>query len=210
MNRLFVLPAMGAAACLWLGYLTATGPTMIGARADTPAEPPPILKAIQDARPALPETGNTTGSATIVEFFDYRCPYCEAMQPRLQKLLAEDKRIHLIFADWPVFGGVSIYAARVAIASNWQGRYLPVHDALFTLGKGMTEASVRTAAQGAGIDLTRLDADLTGRAAEIDGILSRTNQEAHALGFEGTPGFIIGNAVVPGALSSDDIKAFLK
>jgi protein-disulfide isomerase len=70
---------------------------------------------------------------TVVEFFDYRCPCCRIMEPRLHELLTEDPSVRLVLKDWPIFGGMSVYAAQVAIAAGWQGKYAPVHDALFTL-----------------------------------------------------------------------------
>jgi protein-disulfide isomerase len=78
---------------------------------------------------AVSVLGNPRGAVTVVEFFDYRCPYCRIMEPRLHELLTQDKSVRLVLKDWPIFGGVSVYAAQVAIAAGWQGKYAPVHDA---------------------------------------------------------------------------------
>lgn len=159
--------------------------------------------------PAVPVAGNPKGKVTIVEFFDYRCSYCRAMQPLLRDALKQHRQVRLVFKDWPIFGGVSVSAARVALAANWQGKYLPVHNALFKLPLGMTDDNVRAAAQDAGLDMKKLDQDLTGRAAEIDAILARNDKEAQALKLQGTPGFVVGNTLVPGALSKPELETLI-
>lgn len=152
-----------------------------------------------------PVAGNPLGSVTIVEFFDYRCPYCRVMQQRLQALLAQDKSVRVVLKDWPIFGGISVYAAEVAIASGWQGKYLPVHDALFTLPRQMDQAAIRHAAEQAGVDMAQLDRDLAQREGEIRQALGKTDSEARMLEFQGTPAFVIGHHLIPGAVSLDDL-----
>lgn len=156
--------------------------------------------------PASPVAGNPKGKVTIVEFFDYRCPYCRMMEPILNDILKHNKQVRLIMKDWPIFGGISVYAAQVAIASGWQGKYLAAHDALFALPRTMDRASIRDAVQKAGVDLKQLDRDLSQRASDINAILARNNEEAQALHLQGTPGFVIGKIVVPGALTEDQLQ----
>jgi protein-disulfide isomerase len=155
--------------------------------------------------PDSPVLGNPNGSVTVVEFSDYRCPFCKLMESRLQTLLAQDPSVRLVEKDWPVFGGISVYAAEVAIASHWQGKYQAVHTALFALKGDMNEAAVRSAAQGAGVDLARLDHDLSARKDDIDRILNKIHDEALLLRLKGTPGFVIGSFVIPGALTDADL-----
>lgn len=150
--------------------------------------------------PNAPVAGNPLGSVTVSEFFDYRCPYCRMMQPTLATLVAKDKRVRLVAKEWPIFGGSSVIAARVALAAQWQGKYAAVHDALFKLPRTMDEASIRKAAVSAGVDMTRLDRDLTSRGNEIDAELATVDREARSLGFQGTPGFVIGTSIAPGAI----------
>lgn len=174
----------------------------------------------QDATPSQLETelfhddnspvaGNPYGTVTLVEFFDYRCPYCRAMHPQLQKLVAQDKSVRLVLKDWPIFGGASVYAAQVAIASGWQGKYLAVHDALFALPREMDRAAIRRAAEQAGVDMAQLDRDLSERAVEIRRTLGKTNREAQMLELQGTPAFVIGHHVIPGAISQDDLEKLI-
>ena len=155
--------------------------------------------------PEFPVLGNKLGTLSIAEFFDYRCPYCHQMEPRLRRLLAADQGIRLVAKEWPVFGGPSVTAARVALAANWQGRFAAVHEALFQAPAPLDEAKIRAAAQGAGVDMARLDRDLSHRSADLDRILARVAAEAAALKLEGTPGFVVGMYLVPGALSYEDL-----
>ena len=93
-------------------------------------------------------------------------------------------------------------AAKVALAANWQGRFAPVHDALFEHGRSLGEAKVRAAAEKAGADLARLDSDLSARGADLQASLGRAPMQAHALALQGTPAFVIGSYLVPGAMTS--------
>jgi protein-disulfide isomerase len=186
---------------LWMGQHT---PGTVGAAAAANNASALAKDLFHD--PDSPVAGNLDGTVAAVEFFDYRCPYCRIMEPRLQELLAQDKSVRLVLKDWPIFGGVSVYAAQVAIAAGWQGKYLPVHTALFGLPRTMDRDAVRDAARKVGVDLARLDRDLSGRSAEIERILGRTDVEARMLQLQGTPGFVIGRSLVPGALSLEDLE----
>jgi protein-disulfide isomerase len=156
--------------------------------------------------PAVPILGNKMARITVAEFFDYRCPYCRTMQPVLQELLARRNDVRLALREWPIFGGASIYAAKVALAANWQGRFPEVHAALFALPRTMDEAAIRQAAAGAGVDITRLDVDMANRAHDLDTALGDNTVMAHALGFQGTPGFVVGHFKAPGALTLSQLE----
>ncbi len=179
--------AIGCAAAAWSAPLS-------------PSDPDLSREALL-ADPQTPVGGDPQGDVTIVSFFDYNCTYCMKAQPALLRLLETDKHIRLVYKDWPIFGDVSVFAAKVALAANLQGKYVAVHDALMaTARKKATEAEVRQIALGAGVDEKRLDADLIAHSAEIDAILKRTNKQATAMGFEGTPVFLIGPFLVAAAL----------
>lgn len=151
--------------------------------------------------PASPVLGNAKGKVTIIEFTDYRCPYCRVMQSRLDVLLRENREIRLVMKEWPIFGETSVYAAKVALAANWQGKYGAVHAALFALPRTMDKDAVREAAGKAGVDLARLDKDLAARGPEIAAMLARNDTAARLFQLQGTPGFVIGHDVYFGALS---------
>jgi len=143
---------------------------------------------------------------TIVEYTDYQCPFCKAAHPALQKLLANDKKVRIIYRDWPIFGAQSIAAARVAIASKYQGKHAQVHDALMKTPRPLSDQSIRAAVTKAGADWTRLQADMKKNAAEIDALLERNNEQAESLGLQGTPAFIIGTYLHEGGLDYVSLK----
>jgi protein-disulfide isomerase len=159
------------------------------------------------AAPGVPLAGRPQGDVTVIEYMDFNCPYCRRLGPELQALLKTDPNVRVLYKEWPIFGGVSVYAAKVALAAAWQGKYLQVHDALIGAPSRLeSEQQVRDLAQKAGADLGRLDQDLKAHGDAIDALLHRNDQEARALGLEGTPGLVIGQILVPGALSLADLQ----
>ncbi|ABD86195.1 DsbA family protein [Rhodopseudomonas palustris] len=153
--------------------------------------------------PEIPVAGNADGDISIVEFFDFQCPYCRKVAPDLRALAKEDGKIRLVFKDWPVLGGASIYAARLTLASKFQDKYIVAHEALIGLTSRLSEAGIRDALSAAGVDVARATADLAGKGKVIDAILARNNAQAKAFGFQGTPSFIVGKFRVPGVLTKE-------
>ncbi len=192
-----------------LAYQMAAQPASIMSAASAASLPPEIAERINND-PAAPVAGNPVGPLTVVEFFDYRCPYCRTMEPTLDALVAKDKRVRVVFKEWPIFGGASVTAAHIALAASWQGKYAAVHQALFKLPRTMDEASIRQAAAAAGVDLARLDHDLATRGKEIDGALATVDGEARAIGFQGTPGFLVGSLVAPGAIPARELDSMIE
>jgi protein-disulfide isomerase len=154
--------------------------------------------------PATPVGGNPRGDVTIVEFFDYRCPYCKGVLPSLQTLLKEDRNLRFIYKEIPVLGPESVVAARAALAAQRQGKYEAFHAAMMGTKGQITEGTVDQVAGSVGLDVDRLKQDMA--APEIERALRANLALAHALNIHGTPGFIIGNHVVPGALDLDTLK----
>jgi protein-disulfide isomerase len=151
--------------------------------------------------PDIPVAGNADGDITIVEYFDYNCPYCRKVEPELRQVVQDDGKVKLVYKDWPVLGPVSVVAARMALATKYQGKYVAAHDALMGSASRLTEPRIRELLAGAGIDVDRAAKDLETNAKAIDAILARNNDQATAFGFKGTPSFIIGKFRVPGALT---------
>jgi protein-disulfide isomerase len=173
------------------------------------ADQHPDAAALQALAEGAPIIGNPQGRDTIVEFFDYRCSYCRAEQRAFLRLLAQDKQARIVLEEWPIFGGVSIYAARVALASAWQGRFPAVHEALFASRGPLDRERIRQIAELAGVNLARLDYDMTADRAQLDRALSRVAARAKTLRLSGTPGLVIGGTVVSGALSFHDLEDLL-
>jgi protein-disulfide isomerase len=147
--------------------------------------------------PATPVGGNPEGDVTIVEFFDYRCPYCKQVEPSLEALLKEDRNLRIVYKEFPVLGADSVFASRVALAARKQGKYAQFHDAMMAAKGTISEETILTVAKSVGVDVDRVKAEMT--SAEIDEVIKRNYALAEALDINGTPVFIIGDTLVPGA-----------
>jgi protein-disulfide isomerase len=171
-------------------------------------------KALSDRRqellsdPNSPVAGNPQGDVTLVEFFDYRCPYCKQVEPSLEALLGQDRQLRLVYKEFPVLGPASVTAARAALAARQQGKYDVFHRAMMSLKGQIDDAAVFKVAASVGLDTERLKRDMA--APEIDRILRDNQKLADALDISGTPGFVIGNEIVPGAISIDEMKALIE
>jgi protein-disulfide isomerase len=164
-------------------------------------------KALDANRDALenaatsPVGGNPQGDVTMVEFFDYNCGYCKRTHGERLAALEKDKKVRLVYKELPVLSPVSEQAAKAALAAHRQGRYEAMHDALMTHEGRLDDKAIQDAAKKAGLDWQRLQDDMTKPEiqAEIDANLAL----ARAIGLKGTPGFIIGEAFIPGAIPAD-------
>src|SRR5271168_2479323 len=174
---------------LLLGFALAR-PTVVG------AQPASLVSAEAQKRvlhePGVPILGSANADVTVVEYFDYNCPYCKALAPAFRPFIDQDRAAAVLYKEWPIFGGVSIYAAQAALAANYQGKYLHAHDALISAPRLGENSQVDEALRGAGIDMARLKQDLIAHRAAIDALLMRNDAEARSLGLRGTPGVFIG------------------
>src|ERR1700687_3643344 len=160
-----------------------------------------LTEALVLRDPDIAVAGNPKGDITIVEYFDYQCPYCRKVEPELQQVVHDDGKVRLVQKDWPILGPVSVVAARMALACKYQDKYLGAHDALIGVNSKLTEPRIRELLAGAGIDVDRAARDLDTNAKAIDAILARNGDQANAFGFRGTPSFIVGKFRVPGVLT---------
>ena len=151
-----------------------------------------------------PVAGNPDGDVTIVEFFDYRCPYCKQVEPALEALLKEDAKIRVVYKEFPVLGAESVYASRMALAAAKQDKYFAFHNAMMSTKGQITEKVILQVAATAGVDITKAKADMN--AAAIKDIIRQNYTLAEALDINGTPAFIIGDVLVPGATDMDSLK----
>jgi protein-disulfide isomerase len=160
-----------------------------------------LTEALVLRDPDIPVTGNPAGDITIVEYFDYNCPYCRKIAPELAQVVQDDGKVRLVLKDWPILGPVSVVASRMALACKYQDKYIQAHDALIGVASRLTESRIRELLAGAGIDVDRADRDLVANAKAIDAILARNGDQTGAFGFKGTPSFIVGKFRVPGVLT---------
>ncbi len=167
--------------------------------------------AIASLRPQLtqapgdPVAGNPNGHVTLVEFYDVRCPYCRRMLPTIATLLSQDSDIRVVYKDLPVLGPGSVIGARALLAAQKQGGYQRLHDALMNGTPDITEDTVRTASTKLGLDWTRLKADMT-----APDVLARINANlalARTLQIQGTPAYVIGTRMLPGAVELADLQS---
>jgi protein-disulfide isomerase len=155
--------------------------------------------------PEIPSFGNPKGDLTVVEYFDYQCPYCKKMAPELAQLAREDGKLRVVLKDWPIFGEISKSAAQLALAAKYQNKYVEAHDALIGAGTKLTEANISELLAKAGVDVAVANADLQTHQKSIDDLLARNAAQAEAFDFPGTPGFIVGTFRVPGVV---EMKVF--
>jgi protein-disulfide isomerase len=157
--------------------------------------------------PDIPAAGNPKGDITVVEFFDYQCPYCKAMHPDFKKAVEEDGNVRVIYKNWPVFGDVSVYAARLALAAKYQNKYAEAHEALISAPEKLDEARVKDLLEKGGVDIKRAEDDLKKNGDAINAALARNNEQAEAFGFQGTPSFIFNTFRFAGVLDAAGFKA---
>ncbi len=157
--------------------------------------------------PATPFGGNIKGNVTVVEFVDYQCGYCKRVRPVVEELLRGDGNIRIVFKELPILGAPSVIAARAALAAWKQshGGYNKFHFALMATKGKLSEDRIMAVAAKSGLDVERLRRDMA--APEIDEALQKNFRLAEDLGIRGTPAFVIGKRLVPGAI---DLKAFQK
>jgi protein-disulfide isomerase len=165
-----------------------------------------LTEALVLRDPDIPAAGNAEGDITIVEYFDYQCPYCRKIEPELRQVVQDDGKIRLVLKDWPILGPVSVIAARMVLASKFQDKYVQAHEALIGVNSKLTEPRIRELLAGAGIDVDCLNRDLATNAKAIDAILARNSDQATAFGFKGTPSFIVGKFRVPGILTMAEFE----
>lgn len=146
--------------------------------------------------PNAPVLGNPDGDVTVVEFFDYNCPYCKRAMPEIDALLAEDGKIRFVLREWPILSEGSAIAARAALAARKQGKYAELHNALMGARAKLDEASVLRIAGEVGLDLAQLKADM--QSPEVEEHIATSMRLADALGFNGTPSFVVGDQLIPG------------
>jgi len=163
-------------------------------------------KAIFDD-PEAPVGGNPKGNIPVVAFLDYNCPYCRATAPDLKRFVASDGEIRLVYKDWPILAISSVYGARLALGANLQGRYQGAHDALMAVrGVKTTEATMREAVEAAGVDMGRLDSDLGAHDRAIMRLIKRNDDQAKALGLEGTPTYLVGPFLIAQPLNYEGFR----
>jgi len=143
--------------------------------------------------------GAAKPEVTLVEFFDYACPYCKASNPHVDRLVKEDKGLRVVYRELPILGADSVTAARLSLEASRLGRFAQFHDALWAAGRPAPE-TLALASQAAGIAPAPKD------DPAVEAELRRNFQLAGQLGATGTPLFIVGNRVMNSAVGYESLK----
>lgn len=151
-----------------------------------------------------PSVGDPKASVTIVEFFDYQCPYCRRMAQQLAKLNKEDSDLRIVYKEFPIFGPASTLAASAAMGAMRQGKYEEFHLALIGIRGAPSERSIFRLAERIGLDAGRLRADMN--SATPQRVFQRNRRLAQELGIRGTPAFVIGDQVIRGAVEINRLR----
>jgi protein-disulfide isomerase len=148
------------------------------------------------ANPGSPVLANPQGDITIVEFFDYTCPYCKAAEPRLMRLVDSDKRVKLVMKEFPILTRASLIASRMALAAAKQGKYRAFHLAMMRRDGVLDEAGILETAKAVGLDVARARRDMV--APDVtDEIIANFNLARGIRVFQ-TPAYIVGAHLVTG------------
>ena len=142
--------------------------------------------------------GNPKGDVTLVEYYDYNCGFCRASLPTIDRLVAEDPNLRIVFKELPVLSEASRVAARAALAAAKQGRFKPFHDALYNAGP-VSDATIAAAAKASGVNLSAIPDD-------ADAAIRTNLDVASKLGITGTPSWVVGDRVLNGALPIDQLQ----
>jgi protein-disulfide isomerase len=149
-------------------------------------------------RPASsPIVGNAKGDVTVIEFFDYNCPYCKKAFHEVAELVDKDKNVKLILKEFPILSKGSEEAAKVALAAKMQGKYWEFHRAVQEAQGQTNEAAALRVAEKVGLDMARLKKDMA--SPDVKKEIDETRALAARLGIQGTPHFLVGDRIIPGA-----------
>jgi protein-disulfide isomerase len=153
-----------------------------------------------------PVAGNPKGDITIVEFFDYNCGYCKRAAPTLKAVMKQDPNVRVVYKEFAILGPQSIVAAKAALAAQKQGKYKEFHEGLM-MGQS-DENSISALTNLLGMDYKKLREDM--KDPKIQQVLQKNYQLATTLGINGTPAFVIGERLIPGAVGVDALTQIIK
>lgn len=195
-------------AALRLALASTAAMTFAAGRASAQDNPmPDELRQLLERDPNAPILGNPQGNITLVEFFDYNCPYCRSVTPDLHRLILDDPQLRVVFREWPVFGDDSTEAAKLSLAALKQQKYWQLHSAMMGIKGKANAASTLDAARKLGLDIVKLQADAEAR--EVQEHIFQSMDLADHMALVGTPTFIAGNEALFGKQSLAELKGLV-
>lgn len=155
----------------------------------------------------FPSIGAKDADIKIIEFMDYNCGYCKKAYEEVATVLKDDKKVKFYFVEMPILGPTSLEASKWALAAHKQGKYFEYHTALMKHQGPKNESVLESKAKDVGLDIEKLkkDKDSADVQTQIDANLTRAN----LMNITGTPGFVIGESVVRGYITLDQMKEMI-
>ena len=146
-------------------------------------------------------------NVSVIEFFDYNCGYCKKAQPIIEDLITQDKKVRIVFKELPILGASSAELAKVAIAVNMVDaeKYLSFHNALMK-GGARTKDEAIAIAKSVGVDEKKLEKTLESKKSDIESQIKANQELASSIGINGTPAFVVGEELIPGAVDVATLK----
>ena len=151
---------------------------------------------------------NKNSDITLYEFFDYNCGYCKSVVNTIMDVISEDKKVDFVFVELPILSQSSYIAATAALAAEKQDLYNDFHLSLMKKRGRITEDIIFNIAEKTGLNINQLKIDM--KSKEIENKLKKNRDVAKLLNLNGTPAFIIGDIIYPGALQKSDLKKMIK
>lgn len=152
-----------------------------------------------------PFIGNEKGDVVVIEFFDYNCGYCKRVLPQVQSITEKDKNVKVVFREFPILGPTSETASKWALAAHKQGKYFEFHRGMMEHKGAINQEALDAVAKAAGLDLAKAKTDA--ESSDVIILIEKNRLLASEMGITGTPAFIIGDEVVPGALGEEELLA---
>ncbi len=149
--------------------------------------------------------GAKDGDVTLVEFFDYNCPYCRLSHPDVERLLKEDKNLKVVYRDLPVLGAQSREAALASLSAAEQGKYVNFFRRMFADKARVSTQKTIQVIRASGLDEARTARDM--QSDRLKAVVDRNLELGNALGLTGTPSYVIGDRILSGAVGYDALKS---
>ncbi len=159
--------------------------------------------------PATPVVGNLDGDVTVVEFFDYNCGYCKQVFPAVRDLVESDGNIRYVLKELPILGPSSVTATRASLAvwNHYPEKYFDFHGALILSRGALSDARILKIAEDMGLDRRVIEQGMADET--VDQAIEDTRQLAARLNLRGTPAFVIGDRLIPGAVDADALRELI-
>jgi protein-disulfide isomerase len=168
---------------------------------------PDFYKALASMKTELAPFSVGEGDVTMIEFFDYNCGYCRQTLPELIKLIDSDKRVKVLFIEFPILSPGSTEATKVAIAAAKQGKYFEFHKAMLSAGHASKDSALKIA-EKIGLDINKVKQDMA--SPETEALLAKFTELARRMFIDGTPSFIVGDKANPGAVDAEQLKQLVE